>query len=478
MSVARHSAYNLAGSLVPIAVSLVTIPPYIAALGEARYGVLAMFGLLLGYFGVFDFGLSTATAQRIAANPESVEIQREVFWTGAAINLLLGLVGGLAILPAAFWFFGAQLRVEAGLRPEMLAAAWWLALAVPTMLLTGVLRGALQGARRFAELNLVSVMSSLITQVLPLAAVWWIAPTLVVALPVLFLSRLVTLAAMALAVRRWVLGEWRPRLARARARDLLGFGGWVAVSSLISPLMTILDRFAIGAIVGARAVSHYTVPYQLGERSLVLPVSLAEAVFPRMASAGSEARMLLLRSLGAISMIMAVAMAVAIVAVKPFLALWISPGFAEGAGPLARILFLGFFLNAVGICCIARLQADGAPRLVAIAHVLQIVPYALLLYVLLKEFGVEGAAFALVARLLLDFALLTLFNRVFVSALKVVAAPFLLLVVTAALCQLAEPAQIGLIPGAAAAIVTVCSCGLWLVRNEPQLFARLRRRPA
>src|SRR5215813_6772485 len=99
MSVSRHSAYNLAGSIIPVVLSFVTVPIYLKLIGAERYGVLAIAWLLLGYFGLFDLGLGRATSYRIAALRDASSRDRaKTFWAAVAVNIAMGLVGGLILL--------------------------------------------------------------------------------------------------------------------------------------------------------------------------------------------------------------------------------------------------------------------------------------------------------------------------------------------------------------------------------------------
>ena len=82
MTLARHSGYNFLGALFPLAVSLITVPLYIELIGVERYGVLALFWLVLGFSGFLDFGMGLAVAQRIATlRHGSDEDRSRVFWT-------------------------------------------------------------------------------------------------------------------------------------------------------------------------------------------------------------------------------------------------------------------------------------------------------------------------------------------------------------------------------------------------------------
>lgn len=425
MTIRRNSIYNLIGSLLPIAVSMVTIPIYLNVIGEARYGVLAIAWLLLGYFGLFDLGLGRATAQHIAALRDAKAVDRaQIFWTALSLNVGLGVVGGLLIWPIAYYFFGHVFKIEEALRPEMQAAVPWLILAVPMATLSGVLTGGLQGRERFLELNVISVSGTLLFQLFPLLAAMLFGANLGVVLPAALLARFCTLLVLFYRCRKNITQGQPITFARYEARSLLSFGGWVTVSSIVSPMMTILDRFIIGSMIGAKAVTYYTIPYQLGERSTMVSSSLTAALFPRLASATPEDRQRLAsESMQVIVVIMLPIMVAAILLVKPFFSWWISPDFANQSANIAAILLLGFFVNSLAFIPSATLQAKKRPDLNAKCHMAEVIPYLALLYFSLKSFGLIGAATVFSLRVTADYFLLSWLAGMHKNALRVLVLP-------------------------------------------------------
>ena len=100
-------------------------------------------------------------------------------------------------------------------------------------------------------------------------------------LPAALFVRLLTVFVLYGTAERYVFCNHPASFVRSEAGQLLRFGGWVTVTSLVSPMMIILDRFIIGALLGAKAVSYYTVPFQLADRTGIIPFALSSALFPR-----------------------------------------------------------------------------------------------------------------------------------------------------------------------------------------------------
>src|SRR6185369_9716553 len=126
MSIGRNSVANLLRSIIPLLVTLATVPVYLRLIGAERYGALAVIWVVFSYFGFFDFGLGQATAQRMAKlKDSSIDERSKLFWTSFWLTLILGIIGGVV-----FWFFADQILIhvenkgEAIYKETALAILW------------------------------------------------------------------------------------------------------------------------------------------------------------------------------------------------------------------------------------------------------------------------------------------------------------------------------------------------------------------
>lgn len=406
--IGRNTLVNVAGAVVPIFISLATIPAYLHRIGEARYGVLAVIWVVLGYFGVFDLGLSRATANQIARmSGEPAENRERVFWTALSVNAIVGTLGGVILLFVGHLLLGHVLKVSPELRSEAIAALPWLAAAVPLTTITLVLIGALEGRELFLTVNLLTITGLALFQLTPLAYAYWVGPSLegLIMAATLALSASTAIAFAVTAASLPLRGK--PRIELGRLRTLMSYGGWIMVTGLVGPILTVVDRIAIGAMLGATAVTRYTVPFTLVLRAQILSGGLARTLFPRFsmlerrdaAAVGRE-------SLRALVAVMTPATVVGAIALEPFLRAWVGDDLARHAAPVGSILLLGMWVNSLAVVPYAFLQAQGRPDLPAKFHVLEVPPYVGALLLGLHTAGIRGAAWAWTARAAADALLL------------------------------------------------------------------------
>jgi O-antigen/teichoic acid export membrane protein len=409
MSLRRNTLFNLAGAVLPLGVSLVCVPLYLRTIGEARYGVLAMAWMLLGCFGGFDLGVGRATAHQVArlraSDPGA--IARPV-WTGLWINLALGLVGAAVMAVVGPLMFARGFSIPAELRAEAQGVWWPLVLAVPTTTLSTVLAGTLEGHERFDLANGLGVLGGLVAQVLPLTVARLGGPHLGGLVATTVACRFGVGVVAAFAACWWLVPTLaRPCFAREHLGTVCRYGGWLSISWVLHPVLTMADRFAIGTMAGASAVGHYAIATSLVDRVQLVPASLARSLFPRFSVlSGASSRETERRSLLALTAVMTPMVGVGLVLLRPFLDRWVGPSVAAAIAPAGAILLVGAWFNALAYVPYARLQGQGRPDLTARFHLLEVGPYLFVLFVGLRAWGLVGAAIAITFREVLDAGLL------------------------------------------------------------------------
>lgn len=402
----RNTFYNLSGSLLSMAAALVVVPLFIHKIGTEKYGILAIIWLFIGYFGVFDLGLSRATANQVAKLIDR-EDRANVFWTAILLNAAVGAVGGIVLYFIGGFLFQHVLKMPPSMRASTLVMMPWLAVAVPVATITGVLTGTMEGCEHFLLVNSLQVCGSVLLQVIPLIVAFLLGPNLKWLIGSAILARVLTTLPFIVGTL-YILPIGSPRMpSRHWAKVLFGYGAWVTVSNVIAPVFNSVDKFMIGGMAGLSSVTYYAVPERLARQGSIVPGALARTLFPRLSAEQQQvAKETARRSLTALIAVLTPITALMVLGVRPFLAHWIDPGFAVIAGPVGAVVSVSIWINGLAYVPYALLEARGRPDLTAKFHIIEIAPHLALLWYCLHRYGLIGGAWALVFVSALDAGLL------------------------------------------------------------------------
>jgi O-antigen/teichoic acid export membrane protein len=399
--------WNALGRGLPLLLALALTPVLVHQMGIDRWGLFTLALALVGVFGVFDLGLGAALTRALSTRIGAGEEEGAAELAGAVMTALV-LVGSAI---AAIAFAGVPYLVQRLLNtpPELQAEATLafrvLCLAVPLVVLNAALWGTLAAYQRFRAANLVTI---------PVSTFYYLGPVLVLlvwqslvgVILVLIAARIANTLSYGWLARRDLKGL-RPRLPRwSLVGPLVRMGGWMSASGLLTQALLYADRFLIGALLTLAAVAFYATPLDLVMRMWILPVAVAHALLPAMASsyaAHPEITTSLLRRGGLMMMAAVLPACMVLEALGPeLLRLWLGMEFATGGGRVLEILAVGIFFSCFAWAPGALLDAIGRPDVNAKLQVAQALVFLPLSAAGLVWMGIEGAAYAWAARCAAD----------------------------------------------------------------------------
>jgi len=422
MSIKRNTFWNIAGTALPLLLGVITIPYLLGKAGVEAFGILTLLWALIGYFGLFDFGLGRALTQQVAATRASgaISLLPNLIKSGILFTAIAGLIGGIILAAVAHELSMNWLNISTGLQSDAWMALLIAAAGIPLTTITAGLRGVLEAYEDFKTVNLLRVVLGMANFGLPALSVIFISNSLIWMVVSLILARLVVVILHAWVVYKKLRGIWLPAtVTRKNLDSLLSFGAWMTVSNIISPLMVIADRFVISALLGASAVAYYTVPFEALIRVTIIPGALAGALFPRLATIinnnTSESHRLYRKSLLHVIQVLLPICMVLILGSNIGLGLWLGPEFAKNSWIIVCVMAVGLFFNGVAFIPYAVIQATGNARLTALLHIFELIIYIPVLLVSINNFGLIGAAIAWSFRTAVDAMLLLLVSQKYVS---------------------------------------------------------------
>lgn len=413
-------AWNLAGLGAPLAAALLAIPPLLALLGKEGFGLLSLVWALTALSGLFDLGLGRATTRSVAEligrnQPGDVA---PTLTAALRLTLLSGLTGAALLLSSQLLDLRSLLHLQQTDAAALSRAITILALCVPIQAAIATYRGACEGLQEFRSISLVRMITGCANFLAPWAMAQ--ANTGIDALTAtLLIVRLLALwafraAALAQLPRAAVRASTEPNNT-VRSADLLRSGGWLTVSAIVSPLLVQADRFAIATLLGAASVTAYALPFDIVTQLLIVVSAVSTVAFPSVATLlhgdATGARQLFRRWLLRVALAMGGVCGVVALGLPLALGWWVGLDLPPESVQIGRWLCLGVWINALGAMYYAWLHAHGRFRHTAVLHLAELPLYAVVLWLLLTQMGVVGAAIAWVLRVGVDSLALFLLAR-------------------------------------------------------------------
>lgn len=415
--------WNLLGTILPLIGLLVATPIIVDSLGLQALGLVSVSWAAIGYFALLDLGLGRTIAHfasRTIGDGRSERLRPLVVTTNAAL-FALGIGFGLILFISSAWIAEAITEDAVRSTADIANAIKILSLAVPFVVVGTGFRGLLQAFQRFGTINIVRVPVATATYVAP-ALTAAVTGSLIATTIALVLVRATGSIALGFASRGLAPpGKGPKRLSIRESIAVMKYGGWLTVSSIISPILSYLDKALVVGIVSLSAAAYYSTSFDVASKLLILPASVATVAFPALSltlsgDATSERSGRIYRGTTFLSLMMLIAGGALLSAsASSGLSIWLGDDFARNATTVLVLLVAASVVNGIAQAPYGLIQAAGRPDITAKLHMLEAPVYIVAAFLLVSAYGIVGAAIAWGLRITVDAVALAWFSGRFLA---------------------------------------------------------------
>ncbi|MDR9418370.1 flippase [Gracilimonas sp.] len=412
----RNVLWSLGGKVLPIAVALFAIPVLIGKLGDARFGLLSIIWVIIGFASFLDLGLGRAAVKFIS---EKIGLNKEedipgIFGVAWLIILCIGSLLGVMLFFCDELLVQQVFEIEEHLHEQARLSVIYTAIALPFVFSNSVFSAVFKAYQEFKTLAWIQGSNSILNYLAPLLVLVYTDQFSVV------IASLVFLKVATFAVYLGILVTVRKNLfhfdfskIKKSVKPLLLFGGWASVSNVVSPLLDYFDRFLIASVITVAAVTYYATPLDILVKISAIFVSVVTVLFPAISNAvvhdKKRSGQLMRGGMEATACFsFPILLFIAFFSFE-ILELWINTELAAESMMVLQVFCVGYYLKSLTYIPYAFLHGFNKPDIAAKIHLFELAVYAIILYLLASAYGILGAAIAHSARLFMDYLLMSIY---------------------------------------------------------------------
>lgn len=400
-SMIKNSFINFLGLTVPLLAAIFCIPPTFSALGQSGAGLLLLIWTVINSSALLDFGLGRALTQILARSgtSETHSVVSIAFWFSVAIG---------AFFAAILFFCSELIAVHFG-DASYAGIFEILSLSIPFIVATSVLRGILEANKKFLIINAIRVPTGTLNFAAPLLVVLIASPDVELMAWWLAAGRLATFFLFLVAAWPFAHSTLLKIQNLNESRELATSGGWMTISNVSGPVISLVERFIIGGQISLQAVTVYATPQELVSKLSIVPNAISIAIFPEVSKGGLDRRDLsevYASCLSAVVCLTGVPTVFLFLFAHEILEIWIGADFALLATSALKLFAIGSFVGALAQIPFVVIQGRGGSRFTGILHFFEAIVVCAVLLVAVEKWSLAGALAVWIIRVLVDAALL------------------------------------------------------------------------
>lgn len=399
-SLTSNAIWNIIGRIVPLAITFFITPFLILNIGAGNYGLFMLIMSISGVMGVMSFGLGDATLRFVA----HYHIRND--WEGVnrvvRSTLFLYIIIGLLIIVLVNLFAPTLLSLfsipnESRSQAELLLRISAVCFAVT--LINGVAVAIIQGVQRY-DLQTKNVILAASFQALATIIVIKLSGGIIGLIFVVLSTNVFSLTISILLAKR-ILPQTRftPAYSASGIKEITGYGFFSFLTHLFGLSFAYSDRLIIGSFVSSAAVGFLTVPQDLALRALSIVGQGGAVLFPKFSSTKDPARIgeLYINATWVMLMLSIIIFAPLTVFMEDFLALWISPDFAQKCSKVGQLIAFSSMVRGAFVVYQELFKGVNKPQYVTAISFCVGITSLLLNLLLIPRYGLNGAGYSYLA---------------------------------------------------------------------------------
>ena len=397
----HHLIAGLTGSGWTALMSVAFIPIYITQLGPEQYGLIGVYIALTGSFAILDLGLSQSLSKLLAGHSGgTIELRS----TGNAVKTLEVIYLLSAVLIFSIIYSTADAIAQYWLIPKALSssdvsdAIVLIGAAIATRWPISLYSGGLQGLHLHVRLNTILMIATTFQSIGAAIILVFVSPTINAFMLWQIAIGLLHATTLRYILYRAIISDRPPTFDIETLRPIWRFAAGITSISLLSTLITQLDKFVLSKVLPLDDFGHYAFASAIASILFRIASPLFNIYFPKFSQLASAGSSKLSRDYHTAAQLMTcciLPLGLTLAAFsEPIVALWSSDAdLANSTHLLIATLLLGNILNCFLYIPYAAQLANNITRIAIYQNTIALCFLLPALYFSTTRFGALGAAF-------------------------------------------------------------------------------------